>query len=143
MKDRRTGVKLTESNKHLLKYAIFNPANNLWWYPFATDPRWMHWAQNTAERHRCQGQRGVYLDNKTSEDANITEDELRLLVEKNDDGLKQLISRMQKFNSNVTGSAAYFYKKRCELEALIDAKGMPTMWFTLSAADNHWVDLHK
>ena len=142
MKDRRTGVKLTESNKHLLKYAIFDRAKNLWWYPFATDKRWMHWAQNTAERHRCQGQRGVYLD-KTSEDANITEDELRLLVEKNDDGLKQLISRMQKFNSNVTGSAAYFYKKRCELEALIDAKGMPTMWFTLSAADNHWVDLHK
>eukprot|EP00978_Attheya_sp_CCMP212_P025564 scaffold82462_cov32-Attheya_sp.AAC.2 len=27
--------------------------------------------------------------------------------------------------------------------ALIDAKGMPTMWFTLSAADNHWVDLHN
>eukprot|EP00978_Attheya_sp_CCMP212_P045446 scaffold346934_cov67-Attheya_sp.AAC.1 len=49
---------------------------------------------------------------------------------------------MQKYNSNVTGSAAYFYKKRCELEALIDVKGMPTMWFTLSAADNHWVDLH-
>eukprot|EP00978_Attheya_sp_CCMP212_P020530 scaffold58917_cov62-Attheya_sp.AAC.1 len=106
-KDRRTGVKLTESNKHLLKYAIFNHAKNLWWYPFATDPRWMHWAQNTAERHhRCQGQRGVYLD-KTSEDANITEDKLRLLVEKNDDGLKQLISWMEKFNSNVTdGSAA-------------------------------------
>jgi hypothetical protein len=58
MKDRRTGVKLTESNKHLLKYAIFDRAKNLWWYPFATDKRWMDWAQNTAERHRCQGQRG-------------------------------------------------------------------------------------
>ena len=30
-----------------------------------------------------------------------------------------------------------------ELEALFDQEGMPTFWFTLSAADNHWLDLHK
>ena len=66
-----------------------------------------------------------------------------MIVNDNGDRLKKLLSHMQKFNSNVTGSEAYFYKKRTELEALIDSKGMPTMWFTLSAADNHWIDLQQ
>jgi hypothetical protein len=37
----------------------------------------------------------------------------------------------------------FLQNKQCELEAIIDSKGMPTMWFTLLAADSHWVDLHK
>jgi hypothetical protein len=143
-KDRRTSVNLTLSNPHLLKYVIWNSQESLWWYLFATDARWMYWAQNTVECHRSQGQRGIYLD-RMSEDANITENKLGAFVkEDHSDGLKLLMSWMRKFNSNITGSpAAYFYKKQAELEALIDAKGMPTMWFTLSAADNCWVNLHK
>ena len=29
-----------------------------------------------------------------------------------------------------------------ELEALFDSKDMPTLWFTFSAANNHWLDFH-
>ena len=50
---------------------------------------------------------------------------------------------MQSFNGNITGSNAYFWNKKKELEALMDQEGICTMWFTLSAADNHWVDLHR
>ena len=35
------------------------------------------------------------------------------------------------------------YKKKYELDGLIEQEGMPTFWFSFSAADNHWLDLHK
>ena len=50
---------------------------------------------------------------------------------------------MQKHNINITGSNANFYTKRSELEALIDQKDLFTIWYTLSAAKNHWMDLHN
>ena len=50
---------------------------------------------------------------------------------------------MQKFNANVAGSNACFSKRRSELESLIEQEGMPTEQFTLSAADNHQLDLNK
>ena len=36
-----------------------------------------------------------------------------------------------------------FFKKRSELEALIEQEGVCAAWLTLSAADNHWLDLSK
>jgi hypothetical protein len=50
---------------------------------------------------------------------------------------------MNAFNANILGSNAYFYKKKKELEAIMEAKGMSTVWFTFSAADNHWDDLFR
>ena len=41
------------------------------------------------------------------------------------------------------GSDAYFSNARKDLEALMEGKGMPTLWFTFSAADNYWTDLHE
>eukprot|EP00978_Attheya_sp_CCMP212_P044322 scaffold306817_cov67-Attheya_sp.AAC.4 len=90
------------------------------WKGKRRDTRWMYcWARNTVERHRYNGQQhGIYIE-KTLEDANMTEEELKVIVDDNGDHLRQLVSsRMQKFNSNVTGSEAHFYKKRCELERL-------------------------
>ena len=55
---------------------------------------------------------------------------------------RDLLRKMHVFNANVVGSNSYFYGKRKELESLIEAHGMPTCWFTLSAANNHWNDLH-
>ena len=66
---------------------------------------------------------------------------LRNILNENGDEFTMLLHRMQKFNSNIAGSNAYFYKRKIELEALIEQEGMPTSWFTLSAADNHWLDI--
>ena len=49
---------------------------------------------------------------------------------------------MQLYNSNIVGSNAYFYKHHRNLELLIDAEGAPTAWYTMTAADNYWHDLH-
>ena len=53
-----------------------------------------------------------------------------------------MVNRMQTYNSNIVGSNTYFNTKRHKLEALITQKDPCTIWYTLSPADNHWVDLY-
>ncbi len=36
-----------------------------------------------------------------------------------------------------------FFGHKGNLESLMEQDGMSTMWFTVSAADNHWDDLNK
>jgi hypothetical protein len=52
---------MTDANKHLLNYCIFNPNEKCWRYPFAEDPWWSYWAYNTAKCHCCNGQKSVFL----------------------------------------------------------------------------------
>ena len=73
----------------------------------------------------------------------MTVENFRNVVNTGGERYRDLLCKMHVFNSNVVGSNSYFYGKRKELESLIEAHGMPTCWFTLSAADNHWHDLHN
>ena len=84
----------------------------------------------------------VYLQ-QNQIDENLTKEELTKIVTENVPEFKLILGRMSKYNSNITGSNSYFYKKRGELEALMEQEDLPTIWFTLSAADNHWYDPHK
>ncbi len=140
-KDRSVTVSMTESNKHLLNYAIYDESEGRFLYPFASHPRWLKWAQNTCERHRLNGQKDVYLT-KNPEDGNLSEAELRRILESGGEELNSMLGRMQAYNGNINGSNAYFFGHKGNLEALMEQEGMSTMWFTLSAADNHWDDLH-
>jgi hypothetical protein len=139
--DRRETVTMTEASKHLLNYALAN-RDGSFTFPFAEHPRWKHWAQSTVQRHREVGQRNVYVK-KHRTDGNLTELELQQIVRDDGSDLRNLISRMQRYNGNINGTNQYLYKSKRELESLIEAKGMPTFWFTWSAADNHWEDLHR
>ena len=141
-RDSRTkDVTVTNAFKHYLQYSVFDEHNKLLVYPFSKHKRWMHWAQNLEERHRFLSQRRVFLRRNTKLE-NISEENLRRIVSTQGPEFEELISSMQLYNSNIVGSNAYFYKRRRELEALIEVKGIPTAWFTFSAADNHWCDLH-
>ena len=71
----------------------------------------MHWAQNTAKHHRINSQRNIYLK-KHPEDNNLTEEALKIILNKGNEEFTKLLSRMQKFNANIVGSNAYFYKKK-------------------------------
>ena len=137
--DRLYPVTLTDSNKHLTRYA--EVIDGKLETRFASHPRWAHWAQNMAERHRMLSQRNVYLQ-RHPDDALMTEEELLKIINEGGVGLNEILSKMQSYNANITGTPAYFYNKRKELEALMEQEGLPTLWFTLSAADNHWEDLH-
>jgi hypothetical protein len=141
MKDRRKAVSLAAATRHLLWYAMEKPDGSFY-YPFANDERWMYWAQNTCERHRFQTQKGVYID-QNPQDAELTVDQINdFIAEGNQDRLREITARMSMFARNILGSNAYLYSKRKELESLFEVKGMPTLWFTFSAADNQWFDFH-
>ena len=45
--------------------------------------------------------------------------------------------------SNITGSPSYWYKIREDLKAIISQKGAPTIFFTFTAADLYWPQLHS
>ena len=53
-----------------------------------------------------------------------------------------LFSKLSRYVANITGSDAYWYKAKEELKAIIQHAGPPTFFFTLSAADMHWPELH-
>ena len=92
-RERNIEVSLTDSNKHLLKYAVYNTKSEIdelepsYIYPFAEHDRWVNWAQNINERHRINDQRNIYLK-KNPEDANLTESELWKIVEENGEEFK-------------------------------------------------------
>ena len=70
-------------------------------------------------------------------------EELRTINSARDEAaLRRVTSKMQIFNANILGYDSYFFKKRKELEGLMQAQVSPTLWFTFSAVDNHWLDLH-
>ena len=123
---------------------IYHPSKHPseWYYPFVSHERFPHWMQNLVERHRANGQRNFWLG-RNDKFANLTNDELLEMINRRGESYHELLGSMQSFNANINGSPQYLFGKRKLLETLIDQKGMPTMWFTLSMADNHWKDLHS
>ena len=118
-------------------------ADGTYEYPFAQHERWMFWTQNTIERHRFQQQKRICIGKLPNQITGMDMEELNASIDAgNADALRAVAGKMQMFTANILGSNAYFAKGRCELQSLMGEKGMPTMWFTLSAADNHWEDLH-
>ena len=43
----------------------------------------------------------------------------------------------------VQGSSQYWYQRSQELQALLEQKGAPTLFWTVSSADNYWPELHS
>jgi hypothetical protein len=142
--DRRIPVSFADANRHFLRYAIKVPGTEKFRYPFAEHLRWSYYVFNIAERHRAESQRSFFLK-KHPNVASMTSGQLRELV--NDPArhteLMQVVSLMQSYNANINGSDSYLVKSRQRLECLIAQDGMPTFYFTFTAADNHWADLHK
>ncbi len=41
------------------------------------------------------------------------------------------------------GSKQYWYQRHSELCALLEQKGPPTFFWTVSSADNYWPEMHQ
>ena len=54
-----------------------------------------------------------------------------------------LVKRMLRYGANITGSNAYWHARQQELQSTFATKRCATVFITLSAADNHWEDLHR
>lgn len=53
------------------------------------------------------------------------------------------MSKLSRYVSNITGSAAYRHNVREDLKAITDNKGILQFFFTFSAADMHWPELYS
>ena len=62
--EREVPITLGQSAAHLLKYAV-KSTDGEWIYPFVRHMRWLHWIQNTVERHRFNSQKLVFLQKVT------------------------------------------------------------------------------
>lgn len=67
-------------------------------------------------------------------------EQLRSMVHRMDS--EQLMKRIQRYAAKVQGTNQYWFQRLQELRALFDQKGTPTFFWTLSAADSHWPELH-
>ena len=136
---RKRAVSLADSFKHLMKYADQETDGRFRWR-FASHARFPYWALNMKHRHQLLSQANIYLK-QHPKDANLTIEELRSMVK--DMSAKQLMNRVQMYATNIQGTRQYWFQRLQELQALFDQKGYPTFFFTVSAADNYWPDLHR
>ncbi|CAN0181071.1 unnamed protein product, partial [Laminaria digitata] len=137
---RRNKVTNAEAFKHLMRY--YDGPGRGEYLRFATHPRFGHWAQNMLERHRLLCQANVYIKHHEG-DAALTVGDVKGMLRNGGAEASALVQRMLRYAANITGSNAYWYARRQELQATFATKGCATVFITLSAADNHWEDLHR
>ena len=88
-------------------------------------------------RHRALQNGRIYV-RQNPEDGHLTVDELREMVGQNHQALS---SRVLHFGATLRGTRQFWQKQRTRLTAMIDTLGLPTLFFTLSAADLQWPEL--
>ena len=147
IKDRPHEVKMFMAARHFVKYAVnlkeakhhllnnypltddeISTVNSLWrdgdhefYYPFVESERFTHWIQNTCERHRAIGQRSFWL-HKHSDYANLSIEEMSTIICDGGEEYYNMLSSMQTYNTNISGSDQYLYSKRKLLESLCKQK---------------------
>ena len=135
---RQRQVSLSEGFKHLIRYA--DVVDGVFWWRFASHPRFPYWALNMKQGHQLISQTSVFLHQHPS-DAQLTIEDLRDMV--GHQSAEHLMKRLQHYAAKVQGSHPYWFQQYCELRTLIEQKGPPTFFWTVSSADNYWSELHK
>ena len=90
--------------------------------------------------HRSQSIAAVYIKKNTEDNFPTTTFELNTRLEQTpSDNLPDQIMR---FGASLRGTRSFWHKSKNELTDMISQLGCPTFFFTLSAADTKWPDLH-
>ena len=101
---------------------------------FARHPRFRYFALNTEMRWRAIQAGRVYV-RQHPEDARLSVDELCDMVD------TAFSSRVCHYAGSLRGTRPYWMKQRSCLIAMVDTLGLPTVFFTHSAADLQWPEL--
>ena len=106
---------------------------------FAKHPRFRYFALNTEMRWRALQTGRVYI-NQHLDDARLTLDDLRDMVGHEGEFFTH---RVMHFASSLRGTSQFWFKQRSRLISMVDTLGMPTVFFTHSAADGQWPELAR
>ena len=106
---------------------------------FAKHPRFRYFALNPEMRWRALQTGRVYI-NQHPDDARLTLDNLRDMVGHEGEFFTH---RVMHFASSLRGTSQFWFKQRSRLISMVDTLGMPTVFFTHSAADGQWPELAR
>ncbi|XP_059076947.1 uncharacterized protein LOC131876152 [Cryptomeria japonica] len=130
LEPRMRRVHLHEFVKHLLRYRD---------HRFGQHPRFKYFMMNMIMRHRAQNSSAIFVK-RGFHDMPITINELRQHMENMPQS--HLADRLMRFGTSLRGTRSYWAKCHAELIDMLHQIGSPTIFFTLSAADMYWPDLH-
>lgn len=82
----------------------------------------------------------IYLQHNPG-DANLLIEELRQMV--GSVSASQLMKWLQRYTAKVQESNQYWFQHHQKLQALLEQKGQPTYFWTVSSADKYWPKLHS
>ncbi len=136
---RQRQLSLTDGFKHLVRYGEVT-ADKLKSWRFASHPCFPYWALNMKQCHQLLSQAKIYLQHNPG-DADLSVDDLREMV--GSMSADQLMKRVQRYAARLQGSRQYWLQRHQELQALLEQKGAPTFFWTVSSADNYWPKLHS
>ncbi len=104
---------------------------------FARHPRFRYFALNTEMRWRALQTGRIYV-RQHPHDAHLSVDELRDMVGREGEAFSNCVLH---YAASLRGTRQYWYRQRSRLIAMVDTLGLPTVFFTHSAADLHWPEL--
>lgn len=137
--DCERSVSLADAHKHLIKYAE-KSSGNQWHWRFSNHPCFPYWGLNVKQCSQLPSQGNIYLQ-QHPEDANLTIDDMKSMIGQL--SAEQLMHRLQRYAAKVQGTSQYWFQCYLKLRALLEQKGSPTFFWTVSAADCHWPELHS
>jgi len=106
---------------------------------FAQHRRFPWFAFNTLQRARTRSQSKIFVKQQ-HDAAKLTAADIQTMLEEGDN---QIVSKMMRYGAKLRGTRAYWLARRHELMDMIRTGTSPHAFFTLSAADLQWPDLHR
>ena len=106
---------------------------------FARHPRFRYFALNTEMRWRALQAGRIYIRQHPL-DAQLSVEELRDMVGREGEAFS---NRVLHYASSLRGTRQYWFKQWSRLIAMVDTLGLPTVFFTHSAADLQWPELAR
>ena len=106
---------------------------------FAKHPRFRYFALNTEMSWRAL-QSGRIFIKQHPQDARLSLEEMKAMV-----GCKGEVfsNGVLHYASSLHGTSQYWFKQRTRLISMVDTLGLPTIFFTHSAADAQWPELAR
>ena len=89
-------------------------------------------------RHRALQTGRIYV-HQNPHDGHLSVDEMRQMVSSSD----TFSNRVLHFGACLRGTRQFWFKQRSRLIAMVDTLGLPTVFFTHSAADLQWPELAR
>ena len=127
---RPVGVTIGNYLKHMMMYEDGR---------FARHPRFRYFALNTEMRWRALQAGRIYV-RQHPHDAQLSVEELRGMVGREGETFS---NRVLHYATSLRGTKQYWFKQRSRLIAMVDTLGLPTIFFTHSAADLQWPELAR